>query len=48
MSLKEKIADLLERQDQLTELEYLQEKQLLIDECMKCISDAVDAYELLQ
>lgn len=45
--LKEKILSLLERQDDLTELEYLQEKMLLVDECMNILSDVLECYERL-
>jgi hypothetical protein len=45
--LKEKILSLLERQDDLTELEYLQEKMLLVDECMSILSDVLECYERL-
>ena len=45
--LKERILSLLERQDDLTELEYLQEKMLLVDECMNILSDVLECYERL-
>ena len=45
--LRERIADLLERQDQLTELEYMQEKLLLVDECMSILSEVLECYEKL-
>ena len=45
--LRERIADLLERQDQLTETEYLQEKLLLADECMSILSEVLECYEKL-
>ena len=45
--LKERILSLLERQDDLTELEYLQEKMLLVDECMSILSDVLECYERL-
>lgn len=46
--LKEKIIDLLERQDDLTELEYLQEKDILTQRCMLMMSDVLSLYDLLQ
>ena len=45
--LKERILTLLERQDDLTELEYLQEKMLLVDECMSILSGVLECYERL-
>ena len=45
--LRERIAGLLERQDQLTELEYIQEKLLLVDECMNILSEVLECYERL-
>lgn len=46
--LKEAIMDLLERQDDLTELEYLQEKDILTQRCMLMMSDVLALYDLLQ
>lgn len=46
--LKEKILSLLERQDDLTELEYLQEKDILTQRCMLILSDVLSLYDLLQ
>ena len=46
--LKERILSLLERQDDLTELEYLQEKDILTQRCMLILSDVLSLYELLQ
>ena len=46
--LKEAIMNLLERQDDLTELEYLQEKDILIQRCMLILSDVLSLYDLLQ
>ena len=45
--LKERILSLLERQETMTELEYLQEKMLLVDECMSILSDVLECYERL-
>jgi len=46
--LKERILSLLERQDDLTELEYLQEKDILTQRCMLILSDVLSLYNLLQ
>lgn len=46
--LRERILSLLERQDDLTELEYLQEKMLLVDECISILSDVLECYERLE
>lgn len=46
--LKERILSLLERQDDLTELEYLQEKDILTQRCMLIMSDVLALYDLLQ
>ena len=46
--LKEKILDLIERQETMTELEYLQEKDILTQRCMLIMSDVLSLYELLQ
>lgn len=46
--LKERILSLLERQETMTELEYLQEKDILTQRCMLIMSDVLSLYELLQ
>ena len=46
--LKERILSLLERQETMTELEYLQEKDILAQRCMLIMSDVLSLYELLQ
>ena len=45
--LRERIADLIERQDQLTELEYMQEKNILLQDMLNGISQILDAYDMI-
>ena len=45
--LRDRILSLLERDD-LTELEYLQEKDILTQRCMLIMSDVLALYDLLQ
>ena len=45
--LRERIADLIERQDQLTEMEYMQEKNILLQDMLNGISQILDAYDMI-
>ena len=45
--LRERIADLIERQDQLTELEYMQEKNIILQDMLNEISQILDAYDMI-
>ena len=46
--LKEAIVELIEKQDTMTEFEYLQEKDILTQRCMLMMSDVLALYDLLQ
>lgn len=45
--LMERITDLIERQDQLTELEYMQEKNIILQDMLNEISHILDAYDMI-
>lgn len=47
MDLKQKAMDYLERLDDMTELEQLQEKNLLLQEMLNRISLILQAYDLI-
>ena len=47
MDLKQKAMDYLERLDDMTELEQLQEKNLLLQDMLNEISLILDAYDMI-